>query len=365
MTSLQALPFFAILAIVSATPTQPLEASCTVTSYDNIAAAVSSCTTLTLKDITVPASTTLSLSLKTGTTLTLAGTFKWEYAEWKGPLFEIKGSKVTVKGDSVTLDGRGAKWWDGKGDKGKKKPKFLRIKTTGGSTLKDIKLLNCPHQCVSINSASDTTIDNFYLELSAGDTAGGHNTDGFDISSSTGITIENSIVKNQDDCVAVNQGSNMIFKNLTCSGGHGLSLSVGQSSENGSPNTVSNITFSDCTVMKSDNGIHIKTHSDAGTGAVKDVTYKNIKLSGIKKYGINIQEDYENGSSSGTPKGNIPITNLVLNSITGSMTGDSNSMAVYILCGTGGCSNWQWSSISISSAAKTNKCNYTPTGFTC
>lgn len=108
---------------------------------------------------------------------------------------------------------------------------------------------------------------------------GGHNTDGFDISSSTGITVKNSVVKNQDDCVAINQGSNMLFENLTCSGGHGLSLSVGQSSENGSPNTVSNVTFKDSTVTKSDNGIHIKTHADAGTGSISDVTYENIKLS--------------------------------------------------------------------------------------
>ncbi|XP_066257140.1 polygalacturonase-like [Euwallacea similis] len=355
----------ALLATATVVSADPLKASCSVSNYNDIAAAVKSCTTLTLTDITVPASTTLELSLQSGTKLTLAGTWKWEYAEWAGPLIEIKGSKVTVRGDSVTLDGRGAQWWDGKGDSGVKKPKFMRIKTTGGSTLSDIKLLNCPRQCISINSASDTTIDNFYLEVTAGDTEGGHNTDGFDVSSSTGITVKNSIVKNQDDCVAVNQGSNMLFHNLTCSGGHGLSLSVGQSSENGSPNTVSNITFSDSSVMKSDNGIHIKTHSDAGTGAVKDVTYSNIKFSNIRKYGINIQEDYEDGSSSGHPKGNIPITNLKINEISGSMTGDSSSMPVYILCGSGGCSSWTWSSISISNGKKANSCNFEPSGFTC
>jgi len=108
---------------------------------------------------------------------------------------------------------------------------------------------------------------------------GGHNTDGFDLSGSTGITVKNSVIKNQDDCVAVNQGSDLYFKNLTCSGGHGLSLSVGQSSEDGSPNEVSNVTFIDSSVSSSANGIHVKTHSDAGTGYIKDVTYENIELS--------------------------------------------------------------------------------------
>lgn len=194
---------------------------------------------------------------------------------------------------------QGADYWDGKGDSGITKPKFLTIATTGGSVFSDINLLNCPHQCISISSASDTTLENFVVDVSDGDDVsfflkltptaflthlpdkqnGGHNTDGFDVSGSTGITVKNSVVKNQDDCVAVNQGSDLVFKNLTCSGGHGLSLSVGQSTSNGSANKVSNVTFSDCTVTKSANGIHVKTHSDAGTGAISDVTYKNIKLS--------------------------------------------------------------------------------------
>lgn len=47
------------------------------------------------------------------------------------------------------------------------------------------------------------TIDN-----SAGDTDDlGHNTDGFDIGTSTGVTITGANVYNQDDCVAVNSGS--------------------------------------------------------------------------------------------------------------------------------------------------------------
>ncbi|CAG9766619.1 unnamed protein product [Ceutorhynchus assimilis] len=235
----------ALLATVATIQASPLNASCTVTSYSGVAAALQSCISLILKlkDITVPAKTTLALNLKTGASLTFAGTIRFAFAEWAGPLMKIKGSKVTVNGP---------KYWDGKGDNGTVKPKFFRIKTTGGST---------------VNTASDTVLDNFNIDVSAGDKGAlGHNTDGFDVSSSAGITVQNSIVKNQDDCVAVNQGNNFIFRNLTCSGGHGLSLSVGQSSASGSPNTVKNVVFSDCTVMNSDNGIHVKTHSDAGTG---------------------------------------------------------------------------------------------------
>ncbi|CAG9766616.1 unnamed protein product [Ceutorhynchus assimilis] len=294
------------LASIAAIQASPLKASCTVASYSALAAALKSCSALVIKDLTVPAKTTLQLNLKNGASLTFAGTIRWNYTEWQGPLIEIKGSKVTVNGAVATLDGQG--------------------KNTG-------------------------------FRLSKG-----HNTDGFDVSSSTGITVQNSVVKNQDDCVAVNQGSNYIFQNLTCSGGHGLSLSVGQTSASGSANIVKNVTFSDCTVTNSDNGIHVKSHSDAGAGSVSDVTYKNIKLSGIRKYGISVQEDYEKGNSTGTPKANIPITKLTLSNVKGTMSG---GMGVYILCTSGGCSNWPWSGVSITSGKKSNYCTFTPSGFSC
>lgn len=101
---LKAFLTFTLAVAVTATP---LESSCSVSSYDDISDAVSSCTTLTISDITVPAETTLKLSLKSGTVLTLAGTWQWKYAEWKGPLLQISGSGVTVKGDDVVLDGQG------------------------------------------------------------------------------------------------------------------------------------------------------------------------------------------------------------------------------------------------------------------
>ena len=33
-----------------------------------------------------------------------------------------------------------------------------------------------------------------------------------------------STVLNQDDCLAINKGSNIVFQGNTCSGGHGISI---------------------------------------------------------------------------------------------------------------------------------------------
>lgn len=96
---------------------------------------------------------------------------------------------------------------------------------------------------------------------------------------------------NQDDCVAVTSGSNILVTGLYCSGGHGLSIgSIGGKSNN----TVAGVTFSNSQVVNSENACRIKSNYGK-TGTITGVTYENITLSGISDYGIDVQQDYLNG----------------------------------------------------------------------
>lgn len=64
-------------------------------------------------------------------------------------------------------------------------------------------------QVFNINVASGLTVSGVTInaQLQAGDDLGA-NTDGFDIGSSTGVTITGGAnVYNQDDCVAINSGT--------------------------------------------------------------------------------------------------------------------------------------------------------------
>lgn len=109
----------------------------------------------------------------------------------------------------------------------------------------------------------DNSAGNAPNSASGGDPAG-HNTDGFDISSTNNLILENSSVNNQDDCVAVTSGNNILVTGMTCTGGHGLSIgSVGGKSDN----TVELITFENSVVTNSQNGCRIKTNSGT-TGTV-------------------------------------------------------------------------------------------------
>jgi polygalacturonase len=228
------------------------------------------------------------------------------------------------------------------------------------SHINNLNVKNTPVQGFSINGATDLTLDHITIDNSAGDvTNGGHNTDAFDVGSSTGVTISNANVKNQDDCLAVNSGTDITFTGGTCSGGHGISIgSVGGRSDN----VVKNVKILSSSVSNSDNGVRIKTVSGA-TGSVSGVTYKDIKLSNIAKYGIVIEQDYENGSPTGTPTNGVPITGLTIQGVTGTVA--SKGVEVYILCAKGACSNWTWSGNSITGGTKSSKCLNVPSPASC
>ncbi|KAG5884478.1 hypothetical protein JTB14_001273 [Gonioctena quinquepunctata] len=362
MSPLNVILLSAILVGVTGSPAPAVEVgdNCVIRDFNQVSSVLSKCTNIVIADLTVPGGVTLNLKLKDNSKLTFQGTTRFEHHNWKGPLAIVSGNKIEVTGaPGSTLDGLGDKYWDGKGDKGVEKPKFFKIKAKGGSVFRNLNIVKCPVQCVSIDTSNAVTLTGFNIDVSMAG-ALGHNTDGFDISSTNNLLIENAQVKNQDDCVAVNKGTNMVFRNIRCSGGHGLSLSVGQSKKGSvEDNTVRNVTFENCEVADSDNGIHVKTHSDAGPGALQHVTYNNIRLSGIRKYAINIEQDYEKGKPTGKPKNNIPITDFTANQISGSMTG-KNSKALYILCASGGCKNWHWSGVNINGAQKPTSCTNAP-----
>ncbi|PYI01836.1 putative endopolygalacturonase A [Aspergillus sclerotiicarbonarius CBS 121057] len=370
MPSVQPLICLATLAgaaLVSAAPAPSRasefakRSSCTFTDAATASESKKSCSSIVLKDITVPAGETLNLKdLEDGTTVTFEGTTTWEYEEWSGPLLYISGKDITVTQESgAVLDGNGAKWWDGEGTNGgKTKPKFFYAHDLDDSKISGLQIKNTPVQAISVE-ADNLIIEDVTIDNSDGDSEGGHNTDGFDISESTYITITGATVKNQDDCVAINSGENIYFSGGTCSGGHGLSIgSVGGRDDN----TVKNVTFIDSTVSDSENGVRIKTVYDA-TGTVEDITFSNIQISGISDYGIVIEQDYENGDPTGTPSNGITISDVKLEEITGSV--DSDAVEIYILCGDGSCTDWTMSGIDITGGETSSKCENLPSGASC
>ncbi|RAH46772.1 glycoside hydrolase family 28 protein [Aspergillus brunneoviolaceus CBS 621.78] len=319
-----------------------------------------SCSTIILSSVAVPSGTTLDLTdLNEGTHVIFEGETTFGYEEWAGPLVSVSGTDITVTGASgAYLNGDGSRWWDDEGSNGgKTKPKFFYAHDLTDSVISGIYIQNSPVQVFSVDNSNYLTLEDITIDNTDGDDDGAANTDGFDIGDSTYITITGANVYNQDDCVAINSGENIYFSGGVCSGGHGLSIgSVGGRSDN----TVKNVTFYNSEIKNSQNGVRIKTiYGD--TGSVSEVTYQEITLSEITEYGIIVEQNYDDTSEAATT--GVPITDFVLDGVQGTV--ESTGTDIYIVCGSGSCSDWTWTDVSVSGGKTSSSCTNVPSGISC
>lgn len=197
----------------SAAPTPTSTGPCYVTAYSAIPAATASCTAITLDSVNVPGNNTLNLSkLKTGTTVTFAGTTTFDFFEGDYNLIEVGGTNITITAEpDAIIDGNGQAWWDGQGSNGgiaKPDHFFVVSNVLGSSVIKDLYIQNYPVHCFEISYCVGLVMENIVLNNSAGNApnnrsdglAAAHNTDGFDVSSCNDTVIQNNTVLNQDDC---------------------------------------------------------------------------------------------------------------------------------------------------------------------
>jgi polygalacturonase len=93
--------------------------------------------------------------------------------------------------------------------------------------VENLNIENWPVHCFDVTGADGLTITGLMLDNSAGDSpnaasgdlAAAHNSDGFDFSGCSNVVLSNTVVKNQDDSVAITSGSNITVTGMTCSGG--------------------------------------------------------------------------------------------------------------------------------------------------
>ncbi|KAF7339121.1 Glycoside hydrolase family 31 protein [Mycena venus] len=299
-------------------PPAPMAKRCTgtISSLADVAAA-QVCATIIINSFTVPGGQTFTINAATGATITMAGDVTFGFAEWAGPLMLVSGNNVTFNGNGHTLFGQGDLYWDGLGGSGVTKPApFIRVNNAG--SFSNVRILNAPERSIAVKGSpvtiSGITIDNSLGDLPNNRSNGlpaGHNTDGFGISNANNVIIQNSSVHNQDDCLAVNGGTNVTFQNNVCIGGHGIS--IGSIASNV---VVNNVHITGNTVMNKSvvlpfsslppsppptNGLRIKTDATATASTVSNIVYTNNKLSGITQFGVLIDQSYYFGPGSWPP----------------------------------------------------------------
>jgi len=355
--------------IVGSLVSQAMGASCTasISSLNDVSAAVG-CNNIQINAFTVPAGKTFDLSsLASNTAVTLKGNVVFASGSyWSGPLFQIAGTNITFDGGNFTFDGSGPFYWDGQGSNGglTKPDKMLVVKNSG--IFKNLKVLNAPTHAFSVGNKAALVMSNIQIDNSAGrlpnsqsnGLPAGHNTDGFDVSA-TDITIQNSRVLNQDDCIAINSATNVQFLNNYCDGGHGVSIGSVKTGNN-----VNNVLISGNTIVNQQNGLRIKTYVNATSASVTNVTYSGNTVTNATDYGIIIEQDYTNSGATGTPTNGVIISGINFSGTMNTVSVASGAKQIYVLCGSGSCQGtWNWSKLTVTGGSKGSS-NYPITGYT-
>lgn len=206
---------------------------------------------------------------------------------------------VAIMGDGV-IDGRGGSkllvdgkesgktWWDLAEDArngGRQQvPRLITTEASNNFTLYRITLKNSANFHVVPHHSDGITVWGLKIDTPA--TA--RNTDGFDPSASSNITVTHSWIRDGDDNIAIKGGDGPVT-HMTVAHNHfywGHGMSIGSETNGG----VSSLLVTDLSLDGTTSGIRIKSNATRG-GLVHDIMYDNVCIRGAK-YPIDLDTAY-------------------------------------------------------------------------
>ncbi|XP_042051358.1 probable polygalacturonase At3g15720 [Salvia splendens] len=186
--------------------------------------------------------------------------------EW---LYFHRVDGLTVVGERQgVIDGRGETWW--KNGDSISRPTAMRFSLCNRLEVRGLKHVNSQMNHVSINGCKNATVSDLVM-IAPSESP---NTDGIDISNSSGLRIVNSSMETGDDCIAINGGTSQVnISNIFCGPGHGIS--IGSLGKNGKREEVEAINIRNCTFNRTTNGVRIKTWQ-GGSGFARNINFSQI-----------------------------------------------------------------------------------------
>ncbi|KAH6824316.1 hypothetical protein C2S53_000681 [Perilla frutescens var. hirtella] len=170
----------------------------------------------------------------------------------------VEGFYVVGNGQGV-IDGQGDSWWG----------HAMRFSSCNKLQLNGLKHKDSQRNHISVDSCHNSRISSLHIIAAATSP----NTDGIDISSSSNVNIHDCVIETGDDCIAINEGTSSLYNSrITCGPGHGISLG-----KDGSREEVEGILLNNCTFIRTQNGVRIKTWQ-GGSGFAKNITFSNINF---------------------------------------------------------------------------------------
>ncbi|CAI8603752.1 unnamed protein product [Vicia faba] len=218
-------------------------------------------------------------------TVQVIGTLKatTDLSEYVSPdwitFFDV--DNLVLKGSGV-FDGQGAISWplnDCKQNKGKcaSLPDSFKFDKINNSVVSDITSLNSMGFHYHVHRCTNVSFTNLTI------TAPGNspNTDGMHISSSSLISVTDSVIGTGDDCISIGHTtSNITITGITCGPGHGISIgSLGKRKEE---KTVDGVFVKNCSFTNTTNGARIKTWLGIEPAEAKNIIYENLIMNAVR-----------------------------------------------------------------------------------
>ncbi|KAJ7644604.1 extracellular exo-polygalacturonase [Roridomyces roridus] len=263
---------------------------------------------------------------------------------WNGVKSTILISGITnAQIRSVTgtglIDGNGVPYWIAfNANSSYARPTLMTITGSSGITVSNLQFRNPANVFHSVGGSSTNIVyQNLRMAATSTANATAKNTDGFDVGASTFVTIRNTTVANQDDCVALKPGSNFAFvTGITCNGSHGLSVgSLGSGA--GSTDMVTNAFLGPATMINSAKAVGIKLYeggSSHGVATVRNVTWSGITVQNCD-YAIQIQSCYEAANTSSCISNTDSLTDVTFTGFSGTTSTKFSPVVANINCAPG------------------------------
>ncbi|KAH8673496.1 exopolygalacturonase [Xylariales sp. PMI_506] len=245
--------------------------------------------------------------------------------------FKLGGDDVFIYGGG-TLNGNGQAWYELYATNiYTLRPVLIGVDGLTNSIISDLVLRWSPEYYHFVANATNVVFNNINIAgASTNPNVTAKNTDGWDTYRSDGVTIQNSVINNGDDCVSFKPNStNILVQSLWCNGSHGISVgSLGQYV--GEYDIVENVYVANISLHNASDGGRIKIwpntpsalsgdlQGGGGDGRVNNITYTDIGIDNVD-YAIEVDQCY--GQSNLTLCLEYPspltITNVVFNNFHG------------------------------------------------
>ncbi|KAJ8545241.1 hypothetical protein K7X08_017824 [Anisodus acutangulus] len=154
------------------------------------------------------------------------------------------------------------------------------------------------------------------------------NTDGIHIGNSNNISANGLEISTGDDCISIGPGtSNVNISDVYCGPGHGISIgSLGKYKNEGD---VNGIVVRNCTIVRTQNGLRIKSWAPSPPSKVFNVTFEDINVYYAENPIIIDQQYCPHSSCSEKGNSQVQISNVKFIDIRGS---SASKVAVTLNC---------------------------------